>query len=115
MRKTPTRIGKDIKRATRKHHSSDEMVRSLLDGLRGEDSMAKPCRSIIENAPHIEANQMSQTLIQVRPQMVPKNLDGGHGNTISAAFFGESLAVKNYFRSMSLADTLTNRDHTSHS
>jgi transposase len=32
------KIVKDIKRATRKHYSSEEKIRIVLDGLRGEDN-----------------------------------------------------------------------------
>ena len=32
------KIVKDIKRATRKHYSSEEKMRIVLDGLRGEDN-----------------------------------------------------------------------------
>jgi transposase len=40
-RKSPgERIVRDIKRATRKHYSSEENIRIVLDGLRGEDSFA---------------------------------------------------------------------------
>jgi len=35
---------KDIKLATRKHYSSEEKIRIVLDGLRGEDSIAELCR-----------------------------------------------------------------------
>ena len=35
---------KDIKRATRKQYSSEEKIRIVLDGLRGEDSIAELCR-----------------------------------------------------------------------
>jgi transposase len=36
-RKSPgEKIVKDIKRATRKHYSSEEKIRIVLDGLRGE-------------------------------------------------------------------------------
>jgi transposase len=38
------KIVKDIKRATRKHYSSEEKIRLVLDGLRGEDSIAESCR-----------------------------------------------------------------------
>jgi len=31
------KIVKDIKRATRKHYSSEEKIRIVLDGLRGEE------------------------------------------------------------------------------
>jgi transposase len=35
---------KDIRRATRKHHSAEDNIRIVLDGLRGEDSIAAICR-----------------------------------------------------------------------
>lgn len=38
------KIVKDIKRATRKHYSAEEKIRIVLDGLRGEDSIAELCR-----------------------------------------------------------------------
>jgi transposase len=48
MRKTTKspseKIVKDIKRATRKQYSSEEKIRIVLDGLRGEDSIAELCR-----------------------------------------------------------------------
>jgi len=44
MRKTGEKIVNDIKRAMRKHYSSEEKIRIVLDGLRGEDSIAELCR-----------------------------------------------------------------------
>ena len=38
------KIFKDIKRATRKHYSSEVKIRIVLDGLRGEDGIAELCR-----------------------------------------------------------------------
>jgi transposase len=35
---------KDIRRATRKHHSAEEKIRVVLEGLRGEYSIAELCR-----------------------------------------------------------------------
>ena len=35
---------RDIRRATRKHYSSEEKIRIVLEGLRGEDSIAELCR-----------------------------------------------------------------------
>src|SRR6056300_1393457 len=35
---------KDIRRQTRKRYSSEEKIRSVLAGLRGEDSIAELCR-----------------------------------------------------------------------
>ena len=37
-------VVKDIRRATRKLHSSEEKIRIVLFGLRGEDSIAELCR-----------------------------------------------------------------------
>jgi transposase len=38
------RIVRDIRRATRKRHSAEEKIRIVLDGLRGESSIAELCR-----------------------------------------------------------------------
>jgi len=37
-------IIRDIKRKTRKQYSAEEKIRIVLDGLRGEDSIAELCR-----------------------------------------------------------------------
>ena len=51
MRKNPVttkapaeQVVKDIRRATRKLHSSEEKIRIVLSGLRGEESIAEVCR-----------------------------------------------------------------------
>ena len=38
------RVVKDIRRATRKQYSAEEKIRIVLDGLRGDDSIAELCR-----------------------------------------------------------------------
>ncbi len=38
------KLVRDIRRATRKHHSAEEKIRIVLEGLRGEESIAAPCR-----------------------------------------------------------------------
>ena len=38
------RIVKDIRRATRRHFSAEEKIGIVLEGLRGEDSIAELCR-----------------------------------------------------------------------
>ncbi len=38
------RVIKDIRRKTRRNFSSEEKIRIVLDGLRGEDSIAELCR-----------------------------------------------------------------------
>ena len=37
-------IVKDIRRATRRHFSAEEKIRVVLEGLRGEESIAELCR-----------------------------------------------------------------------
>ncbi len=41
---TADRVVRDIRRKTRKHHSTEEKIRIVLSGLRGEDSIAELCR-----------------------------------------------------------------------
>jgi transposase len=38
------RVVKDIRRATRKQYSAEEKIRIVLEGLRGDDSIAELCR-----------------------------------------------------------------------
>ena len=38
------KVVRDIRRATRKHYSAEEKIRIVLEGLRGEDSIAELCR-----------------------------------------------------------------------
>ncbi len=38
------KVIKDIRRATRRRFSAEEKIRIVLDGLRGEDSIAELCR-----------------------------------------------------------------------
>ncbi len=41
---TPEQIVKDIRRATWNHHSADEKIRIVLEGLRSEYDIAELCR-----------------------------------------------------------------------
>ena len=38
------KLQRDICGATRKHHSAEDKIRIVLEGLRGEESVAVPCR-----------------------------------------------------------------------
>ena len=38
------KVVKDIRRATRKQYSAEEKIRIVLEGLRGEESIAALCR-----------------------------------------------------------------------
>ncbi len=39
------KLVRDIRRATRKHHSAEDKIRIVLEGMRGEESIAALCRS----------------------------------------------------------------------
>ena len=43
-KKPAEQVVKDIRRATRRHFSAEDKIRIVLDGLRGDDSMAELCR-----------------------------------------------------------------------
>ena len=43
-KKSAEQVVKDIRRATRGHFSAEDKIRIVLDGLRGEDSIAEFCR-----------------------------------------------------------------------
>ncbi len=38
------KLARDIRRATRKHHSAEDKIRIVLEGLRGAESIAALCR-----------------------------------------------------------------------
>jgi transposase len=44
LKPSSERLVKDIRRATRRQHSAEEKIRIVLDGLRGEHSIAELCR-----------------------------------------------------------------------
>lgn len=43
-RKPAEQVVKDIRRVTRRHFSAEDKIRIVLEGLRGEDSIAELCR-----------------------------------------------------------------------
>ena len=43
-KRSAERTVRDIRRATRRHYSAEEKIRIVLEGLRGEDSIAELCR-----------------------------------------------------------------------
>jgi transposase len=51
VRDPAERVVKDIRRATRRHFTAEDKIRIVLEGLRGEDSIAELCRreGIVQN------------------------------------------------------------------
>ena len=50
-RESADQVVRDIRRATRRHFSAEDKIRVVLEGLRGEDSIAELCRreGIVQN------------------------------------------------------------------
>ena len=50
-RELAEQVVRDIRRVTRRHFSAEDKIRIVLDGLRGEDSIAELCRreGIVQN------------------------------------------------------------------
>ena len=44
VKEPATQVVKNIRRATRRHFSAEDKIRIVLEGLRGEDSIAELCR-----------------------------------------------------------------------
>jgi transposase len=51
VRAPAEQVIKDIRRATRRHFSAEDKIRIVLEGLRGEESIAELCRreGIVQN------------------------------------------------------------------
>jgi transposase len=51
VREPADQVVRNIRRATRRHFSAEDKIRIVLDGLRGEDSIAELCRreGIVQN------------------------------------------------------------------
>ena len=47
LKEPAEKVVQDIRRATRKHYSAEEKIRIVLEGLRGEDSIACPSSEIL--------------------------------------------------------------------
>ena len=60
-RGTSEQVVKDIRRATRKQYSAEEKIRIVLDGLRGEYSIAELCRREGIAESHITAGRRNSS------------------------------------------------------
>lgn len=102
-RATPEQIVKNIRRATRKHHSAEEKIRIVLEGLRGEYSIAELCRR--EGIAESLYYSWSKELLEAGKKRLA-------GDTARAATSGEVKDLRREVRDMKVlvADlTLENR------
>lgn len=58
------KVVRDIRRATRNHHSAEDKIRIVLEGLRGEESIAARCRRDPMLAAPIRRRRTSLVLLQ---------------------------------------------------
>ncbi len=56
-------VVQDIRRATRRHYSTEDKIRIVLSGLRGEDSIAELCRK--EGITSLLSNPKQDPTVQI--------------------------------------------------
>jgi hypothetical protein len=70
-------VVKDIRRATRRHFSAEDKIRIVLEGLRGEESIAELCRregiaqSVYYPGPRNSLRPASAVWRGIRPALPP--------------------------------------------
>ena len=60
---------RDIRRATRRHHSAEEKIRIVLEGLRGEDAQIEPRRAVILDVAEVQRAFVAQLLHRLRCEL----------------------------------------------
>ena len=68
---------RDIRRATRRRYSAEEKIRIVLEGLRGEDSIAALCRREGRNANVHYGSTTYRPLINLWLGLSPKSPEDG--------------------------------------
>ena len=84
-------VVKDIRRATRKQYSAEEKIRIVLDGLRGEYSIAELCRR--EGIPESLHYSWSKELLEAEKRRLA-------GDTERSASIGEVKELRREVRDM---------------
>ena len=89
---------KDIRRATRKQYSAEEKIRIVLDGLRGEETIAELCR--IEGIAQSIYYKWSKEFMEAGKRRLA-------GDTARAASIGEVTALRREARELAVRFTDT--------
>ena len=86
------RVVKDIRRATRKHHSAEDKIRIVVDGLRGEDSIAE-LEEIARREGRGERHiRLLAPLAFVSPHTVRSIINGNASADITVTGFAQRVA-----------------------
>ena len=63
QKKDPEAVVREIKRKTRRKFSSEEKIRIILEGLRGEESIAELCRLVPRHVANDERHEKSTAIL----------------------------------------------------
>ena len=68
-KKPAEQVVKDIRRATRRHFSAEDNIRIVLEGLRGDDSIAELCRKecIAQSLYYVWSKEFMDCLLYTSP------------------------------------------------
>ena len=84
---TAAQVVKDIRRATRRHYSTEDKISIVFSGLRGEDSIAELWRK------EVIAQGLYYSLSKVFLEAGKKRLAGAVGSAITAAASQEGAII----------------------
>ena len=95
------RVVKDIRRATRRHFSAEDKIRIVLDGLRGEDSIA-------EGSVKATANTLNLRPCSTEPHLIRLNFFGlgASGKSAKKSLYFVALTVPRRSRPWALSDQI---------
>jgi nucleoid DNA-binding protein len=82
-RKPAEAVIKDIRRATRRQFSAEAKVRLVLEGLRGEDSIAELCEALA-NGDQVELRGFGAFEVRERGAPSARNLETGEKVAVEA-------------------------------
>jgi hypothetical protein len=71
VKEPAAQVVKNIRRATRRHFSVEDKIRIVLEGLRGEDSIAELCRREDCGAPQWQPPPVVGSVIRVAHCLMP--------------------------------------------
>ena len=102
-------VVKDIRRSTRKLHSSEEKIRIVLSGLRGEDSIAELCRK--EGIAQSLYYSWSKEFLEAGKKRLAGDTARQANTGVVKNLRAEALALKELVADLSLENRLHKKKH----